>query len=423
MINFAKDPKGFYVALGVDENASADDIKSAFRTKAKKLHPDRNPSPIAAKQFHRIHEAYETLSDPLKRATYDRGWRTVGGGMGGGPKPKPEAAEAAKPQSKPEPPKSEQPKPEHPKAEPRKPEPPPRPEREAQPAAATVEPPATCKCGAVTAQPRYIAFDMVWGRGRRVFKKSLTGIYCRTCADKAAIRASMVSWFAGWWAVPGGPSETIKAIVSNMRGGRRPAERNARLLIKQSRAFRARGEMELARGCAEQALSFAANPGLRREIDSLLLSLSSFPARALKDRWARPGVAPMVQALPLAIIVGGMAMALTLKAPMSLTDAVQIAVESVTAPAGAPAPDVAAEASGRIYAVVTETTLRTGPGENYQVVATLSANTVVMVIEPDPSGHWGRAVTEANQVGFVAMGNLTAEVPVDALSAFGKRGR
>ena len=80
VINLAKDPKGFYVALGVDETATVDDIKAAFRHKAKKLHPDHNPSPITAKQFHRVHEAYETLTDPLKRAAYDRGWRTVGGG-------------------------------------------------------------------------------------------------------------------------------------------------------------------------------------------------------------------------------------------------------------------------------------------------------------------------------------------------------
>ncbi|MBM3514492.1 MAG: hypothetical protein FJX59_12390, partial [Alphaproteobacteria bacterium] len=300
-MNFAKDPKGFYVSLGVDENASAEDIKSAFRTKAKKLHPDRNPSPIAAKQFHRVHEAYETLSDPLKRAAYDRGWRTVGGGA----KPEQPRAEQAKSEQH----KTDQARPEPPKAEPRRPEP--QSERKPeQPSSSTAEPPAICKCGTVTAQPRYIAFDMVWGRGTKVQKKSLSGIYCRTCADKAAIRASLVSWAAGWWALPNGPSETIKAIVSNMRGGRRPAERNARLLVRQSRAFRARGEMELARGCAEQALSFAANPGLRREIDSLLLSLSSFPARALKDRWARPGLAPMVQALPIALMVGGLAMTL-----------------------------------------------------------------------------------------------------------------
>jgi len=61
--NMKRDPKGYYVALGVDENADADAIKAAFRSKAKRLHPDFNPSPIATKQFHRLHEAYETLGE------------------------------------------------------------------------------------------------------------------------------------------------------------------------------------------------------------------------------------------------------------------------------------------------------------------------------------------------------------------------
>ena len=72
MSEFRRDPKGYYTMLGVSDTADADAIKSAFRTKAKRLHPDINPSPIAAKQFQRLSEAYETLSDPAKRTAYDK---------------------------------------------------------------------------------------------------------------------------------------------------------------------------------------------------------------------------------------------------------------------------------------------------------------------------------------------------------------
>lgn len=82
-MNLTRDPKGYYIALGIDDGADADAIKSAYRKKAKRLHPDFNPSPIAAKQFHRLHEAYETLSDPLKRAAYDRPWRDEQARAGG----------------------------------------------------------------------------------------------------------------------------------------------------------------------------------------------------------------------------------------------------------------------------------------------------------------------------------------------------
>lgn len=55
--DLSHDPKGYYTMLGVSENADADGIKSAYRGKAKRLHPDINPSPLAAKQFQRLTEA------------------------------------------------------------------------------------------------------------------------------------------------------------------------------------------------------------------------------------------------------------------------------------------------------------------------------------------------------------------------------
>lgn len=65
----------FYKVLGLATNASAEDIKQSYRNLAKQFHPDRNPSPEAHKQFVEINEAYETLSDPMKRNRYDYFWR------------------------------------------------------------------------------------------------------------------------------------------------------------------------------------------------------------------------------------------------------------------------------------------------------------------------------------------------------------
>jgi curved DNA-binding protein len=63
----------YYKTLGIDKNASPEDIKKAYRKLARTMHPDVNPNdPEAVKKFQRINEANEVLSDPEKRKKYDQ---------------------------------------------------------------------------------------------------------------------------------------------------------------------------------------------------------------------------------------------------------------------------------------------------------------------------------------------------------------
>ena len=64
--------RDYYEVLSIPRSASQDDIKSAFRNLARQYHPDVNKSPDAEERFKEINEAYGVLSDPEKRAAYDR---------------------------------------------------------------------------------------------------------------------------------------------------------------------------------------------------------------------------------------------------------------------------------------------------------------------------------------------------------------
>ncbi|MEX2423745.1 MAG: J domain-containing protein, partial [Acidimicrobiia bacterium] len=79
--------KDYYAALGVARDAPSEEIKKAFRRLARESHPDSNPGdPGAEARFREVAEAYEVLSDPQRRARYDRGdtLEDLFGGFGGG---------------------------------------------------------------------------------------------------------------------------------------------------------------------------------------------------------------------------------------------------------------------------------------------------------------------------------------------------
>ena len=73
----------YYETLGVQKDASQEDIKRAYRALARKYHPDVSDEQNAEEKFKDVNAAYEVLSDPEKRSMYDRYGKDVPPGFGG----------------------------------------------------------------------------------------------------------------------------------------------------------------------------------------------------------------------------------------------------------------------------------------------------------------------------------------------------
>ena len=73
----------YYADLGVARDATAEDIKRAYRKSARRYHPDVNPGPEAEEQFKKLSQAYDVLSDPDKKQAYDLGSDPYAAGAAG----------------------------------------------------------------------------------------------------------------------------------------------------------------------------------------------------------------------------------------------------------------------------------------------------------------------------------------------------
>ena len=256
------DVKGYYTALGITPEASAAEVKRAYRARAKEMHPDTGGAGDGT-TFRTLTEAYHVLSDAHRRAEYDALCRTLEASARPAAEPKAEAPRAG----------------------------PARPAR----ARETGYAPVRCRrCATVSAQPRYVRLRKVTGRLTRSQVEVIEGAFCRSCADRVALWASLHTWLLGWWSLPRGPLDTLRALATNLAGGDKPAAPNAALLAHQARAFAARGDAALAAGLALQANEFRYDAALEPLI-------AAGGGRRLRDRWRIGGLAFVIQALPVGL--------------------------------------------------------------------------------------------------------------------------
>jgi hypothetical protein len=244
------DPLKYYSILGLSSTATDADIKAAFRRRAMELHPDRNRSTDATQQFQLLNAAYSVLNDPESRARYDMA-----------------AIEA---------------------------------EQTTQQAEHAMPEPIVCKrCNKVTAQPRYVVFLVTKSFIVITYRSVVQGIFCSSCAEKTAIRATLVTWLLGWWGIPWGPVYSIQSLFTNLFGGKKMATINAQLAAHQAWCFAMMGKTDMARAIAADALGRVKEikPGhgtsdseinvLRAKIESLVEALGGAQgAPQLNDSWS-----------------------------------------------------------------------------------------------------------------------------------------
>lgn len=376
------DPLAHYATLGIGPLADMAEIKAAYRYKAKILHPDHNPSDEASQEFIAVVEAYRVLRDPKARAAYDS------------------TARLALPVGL------------------------------IDPTDASPEPLKCARCGKITAQPRYIVFYRVKSFLLVSHRKAIHGIFCRDCADRTAIRASTVSWILGWWGIDGqllieslkrlsrfltfnrfprrarrerttpasvwnvpGPMQTIKALVTNLRGGDMPRADNLWVLLHQARAFLARGDNDIARALAEQAQVFARDDSERSRIADIVQAAGTTGTdglRRLKSRWGPWNYAAVMQALPLAALSVAMVVSVAALIFRSQTDSASAMITVHPAQAG------------EVRHVAVEVLkLREGPAATQPVVALLDRFATVQVVDTAADGEWARILTPSGVTGYV----------------------
>jgi hypothetical protein len=264
-----RDPLGYYDVLGILPNATAAEIKAAFRRKAMEYHPDRCKLPNATVLFQKINMAFSVLGSPVSRAEYDT--EPVEAATASAAK----RDSARRPSSK----------------------------------------PVRCSvCDKVSAQPGYAIFYRVTSFLMATRQEAVQGVYCKKCAEKACLKATAHTWALGWWGFPWGPIYTLSALFTNLVGGKRPAAVNARVLAHQAQYFADIKEFDLARAIANEALKLALKlppdkdneaAELRAFLDAFIAALPGTRPLRLPSHWEQIKRPLLAQFAAMVVLFGG----------------------------------------------------------------------------------------------------------------------
>jgi len=243
--------KLFYETLGVQNDATHEEIKRAYRLKAKALHPDVNKTRDTTREFQELQEVYSVLGSPERRKLYDEGNEVAA------KSPETKATEA------------------------------------------DFDPFPCTSCEQISAQPRFISFYWVTSFIFFTYHRQCSGIYCPSCAAKRLFWSSLITGAIGWIGFPWGPAYFINALVYNIIGGKKDAEANALVLTKQALYFHNSGMPDVAAAIAAEALPYAQKSSKTSSGAACLNALGFFAGRkvVMNSKWkgiSKPRLAALI---------------------------------------------------------------------------------------------------------------------------------
>ena len=211
-----EDPKGYYKILNVSPSASDDEIKTAYRNLAKRLHPDLNPGVDTTAIFQKVNEAYSVLSDPIQRAKYSK--------------------RVDSNQSQPN-------NSGHQKEYTNQKE-------------SVLEPYRCSACNCVSHKLRHVKYNQVISFIFASNTTTIWGVFCEPCAAARIRKASLITGAFGWMSVPG-LFHTAFALGRNLTGGRQENSINMEICARQALYYHQLGDKEKAISAAFDSIEFA----------------------------------------------------------------------------------------------------------------------------------------------------------------------
>lgn len=247
--------KDYYKILGVPRSATANQIRQAYRKLIKACHPDVNPSPKAAEWSRELNEAYDVLSNPQAKMSYDMDLKLAEN------KQREAASSETNGQTTTSRPRTES-------------RPPPRP-----------EPNFCCeRCNRVDASLRISATWRVHSFINYSKKSPTVKVLCGRCRVKESLAASAYTFFLGWWSI-WGFFWTLEALFNNAGGGEQPKENNAALLNALSYQLYRSNRLQEAYEAVNAALKLKPDPQSEKIRDSLKQHLGPATQKTFWERF------------------------------------------------------------------------------------------------------------------------------------------